>query len=148
MLTKTGFDSRHPESKGKPIVYVDYLESASWNWNIKRLGQEGTYKAVGSLLFRHAIVQSKEEDFRGRVGLHALPQASDFYEGLGMVKLANDSANSNLPYFELTEAAVSVKKCCQKGAFKTIYLFDLRKRELIFLGHRLVSLLPRLRLKT
>ena len=104
MLTKTGFDSRHPNSTGKPIVYIDYLESGPWNWNIEQIGQVGTYKAVGAVLFRQAVIQSREENFCGRIGLHALPQAIAFYQGLGMDNLGEDPTKSNLPYFELTEA--------------------------------------------
>jgi hypothetical protein len=107
MLTKTGLDSRHQESTGKPIVYIDYLESAPRNWVINQIGQRGVYKAIGSVLIRRAIIQSRDENFRGRIGLHALPQASAFYQGLGMVNLGNDPTKSNLPYFELTEANAS-----------------------------------------
>jgi len=59
-------------------------------------------------LFHQAILQSKDEGFQGRIGLHALPQASPFYQALGMVNLGNDPAKSNLPYLELTEANASV----------------------------------------
>ena len=108
MLTKLGLDSRHPDATGKPIVYIDYLESAPRNWVVNQIGQQGVYKAVGSVLFRQAVIQSKDENFRGRIGLHALPQAAAFYQGLGMVNMGNDLAKSNLPYFELTEANASV----------------------------------------
>lgn len=107
MMTKTGLDSRHQESTGKPIVYIDYLESAPRNWVIHQIGQQGVYKAIGSVLFRQAIIQSRVENFRGRLGLHALPRAAAFYQGLGMVNLGNDPAKSNLPYFELTEVNAS-----------------------------------------
>ena len=103
-----GLDSRHPDATGKPIVYIDYLESAPRNWVVNQIGQQGVYKAVGSVLFRQAVIQSKDENFRGRIGLHALPQAAAFYQGLGMVNMGNDLAKSNLPYFELTEANASV----------------------------------------
>ena len=36
MLTKTApYSARLPEDKGKPLVYVDYLETAPWNWRVK-----------------------------------------------------------------------------------------------------------------
>lgn len=108
MLTKMGLDSRHQKSLGKPIVYIDYLESAPRNWVVNQIGQKGVFKAIGSILFYQAILQSKDEGFRGRVGLHALPQAASFYQALGMVNLGNDPTKSNLPYFELTEASASV----------------------------------------
>ena len=89
-------------------MYIDYLESAPRNWVVNQIGQKGVFKAIGSVLFYQAILQSKDEGFRGRVGLHALPQAASFYQALGMVNLGNDPTKSNLPYFELTEASASV----------------------------------------
>ena len=92
-MTKTGLDSRHPNSTGKPIVYIDYLETAPWNWNLNKIGQIGTYRSVGSILFRQSVIQSKEESFRGRIGLHSLPQSVNFYESLGMENLGQTPAN-------------------------------------------------------
>ena len=47
--------------------------------------------------------QSKEEGFRGRVGLHALPQAELFYEkACGMTPLGREIAKQNLLYMELS----------------------------------------------
>jgi hypothetical protein len=38
MMTKTVPDvARHPGDRGMPIVYVDYVESAPWNWHIPAL---------------------------------------------------------------------------------------------------------------
>ena len=114
MMTKTGLDSRHPNSTGKPIVYIDYLETAPWNWNLNKIGQIGTYRSVGSILFRQSVIQSKKESFRGRIGLHSLPQSVNFYESLGMENLGPDPSKQNLPYFELTEAS-ALKFLSEKG---------------------------------
>ncbi|MFO0911884.1 MAG: hypothetical protein U0795_02920 [Pirellulales bacterium] len=79
MLTKTvSHAARLAVQRGKPLVYVDFLEAAPWNWNVVALERQGELRGVGSLLFRKAVVQSKEEGFRGRVGLHGLPQAHGF----------------------------------------------------------------------
>lgn len=106
MLTKTASHSaRLDEDHGKPLVYIDYLETAPWNWRVQPIGLEGRYKAVGSLLFREAVVQSHEEGFHGRVGLHALPQASRFYQrDCRMTSLGLDRRKENLQYFELARA--------------------------------------------
>lgn len=103
MLTKTAsMTSQMEETKDKPIVYVDFLEVAPWNWTIPPLGREGRYCAVGSVLLRRAIEQSKEEGFHGRVGLHSLRQAEEFYEKVGMTRLWRDSRKDDLFYFEFT----------------------------------------------
>jgi len=107
MLTKTvSHVAQLPAEKGRPLVYVDYLESAPWNWRIRPLGQEGQYKAVGTVLFREAVRQSVKEGFHGRVGLHALPKAEEFYRRCGLTPLGRDRRKQNLTYFELgpTEA--------------------------------------------
>ena len=50
-----------------------------------------------------AIHLSLAEEFSGRVGLHSLPQADDWYSrGCGMTDLGPDPAVQNLRYFEMT----------------------------------------------
>jgi hypothetical protein len=104
MMIRTAVQSAVlPPDSGRPLVYVDFLEAAPWNWRIKPLGQEPQFKGVGSLLFREAVEQSFKEDFHGRVGLHALPQAEAFYEGVcGMTRVRPDARKQNLVYFEFT----------------------------------------------
>lgn len=69
---------------------------------------KGTFRpaalsGVGSILM-HAIVElSKEQEFKGRVGLHSLPQANSFYANTcGMTDLEIDPAKEGLHYFEMT----------------------------------------------
>ena len=97
-LTKA---ARAPEQKGKPLVYVDYLEVAPWNR--PDLGQAVRYKGVGTALMVAAIAFSEQEGFKGRIGLHSLPQAESFYrDRCGMIDLGPDAAYQNLKYFEMT----------------------------------------------
>ncbi len=89
--------------QGRPLVYIDYLEVAPWNWKIPELNREGLFRGVGSVLFWKAVKQSEEEGFHGRVGLHALPQAELFYEkAMGMERLGPDPSKQDLLYFELS----------------------------------------------
>jgi hypothetical protein len=93
--------ARFPAQKGKPLVYVDYLEVAPWNR--PDLGQAVRYKGVGIALLLAAITLSGEEGFKGRIGLHSLPQADAFYrDRCGMIDLGPDAAYQNLRYFEMT----------------------------------------------
>jgi hypothetical protein len=114
MLTKTAsYTASLPPDKGKPLVYVDFLESAPWNWSIPEIGREGRFAGVGSVLLWRAVKQSEEEGFRGRVGLHALPQAESFYDNVfGMTPLGHDTNKENLLYMELT--AGQAKKILQR----------------------------------
>ena len=96
-LTKTG---REANQRGKPLVYVDYLEGAPWNR--PELGAAPRLRGVGSALITAAIALSEDEGFKGRLGLHSLPQADDYYRKIGMTDLGQDVAYQNLRYFEMT----------------------------------------------
>lgn len=94
------------EDRGKPLVYIDYLETAPWNLNYAELSQQGMYRGIGQVLFHMAVKHSKEEGFHGRVGLHALPQTESYYEqACGMTRFSKDPDKQNLVYFELSRAA-------------------------------------------
>jgi len=87
--------------KGKPLVYVDYLEVAPWNR--PDLGQAVRYKGVGTALMVAATALSEQEGFKGRIGLHSLPQAESYYrDRCGMIDLGPDATYQDLKYFEMT----------------------------------------------
>ena len=104
MLTKTAsHTARLDPDKNKPLVYIDFLEIAPWNWPIPEINRPGQFRQVGSALFWKAVKQSEQEGFKGRVGLHALPQAELFYEkAWGMTRLVRDDSKENLLYMELS----------------------------------------------
>lgn len=96
-LTKSGRAAAH---SGKPLVYIDYLETAPWNW--AELSRAPRYRGVGSALLVAAIALSIDEGFAGRIGLHALPQSEDFYRRQLMLDMGPDPTVQNLRYFEMT----------------------------------------------
>lgn len=99
-LTKS---AREPTDAGKPLAYIDYLETAPWNR--PDLGYDPPrLRGVGTALLVAVCALSEEEGFGGRIGLHSLPQADDFYRKIGMVDLGEDAAAHNLRYFEMTKA--------------------------------------------
>lgn len=103
MLIKTSTEfARLPPDEGKPLVYIDYLEAAPWNWVMPEICRAGQFRGIGSILFWAAMVRSVEEGFHGRVGLHSLPQSEQFYEKAGMETVGRDPNKQNLLYFELT----------------------------------------------
>ena len=88
--------------KNDHLVYVDFLEAAPWNRS-EMTQMPPRFSGAGSILILAAIEQSKMEGFRGRIGLHSLPQANDFYANkVGMTDLGQDAAYQNLRYFEMT----------------------------------------------
>jgi hypothetical protein len=89
-----------PPNKGEPLLYVKFLEVAPQN--LKPYAKPRKYLGVGRLFLRVAIDFSMSLGCKGRVGLHALPQAEMFYQTNGMTKLDHDPAHYNLRYFEFT----------------------------------------------
>ncbi|MDE2362149.1 MAG: hypothetical protein KGM42_05675 [Hyphomicrobiales bacterium] len=61
-----------------------------------------TISRVALALLTGAVARSREAGFKGRLGLHSLPQADSFYRRIGMIDLGLDSAYQNLRYFEMT----------------------------------------------
>jgi hypothetical protein len=103
-LTKS---ARLEKQKGKPLVYVEFLETAPWNRS--SLQNPPTFRGVGSLLIRVAIQQSIDQGFKGRLGLHSLPQANPFYaDTCGMSDLGTDPNHQELRYYEMTPEQANV----------------------------------------
>jgi hypothetical protein len=99
----TGKDARLDPDKGKPLVYVDFVETAPWN--AKEFTSAPIYKGVGVRLIQAAARSSVGEGFSGRIALHSLPQSRPFYTtACEMTALGPDAGYSNLEYFELTAA--------------------------------------------
>lgn len=106
MLLKTdGHFANLPNEAGRPLVYVTYLASAPWN--LRGVVDRPRFSGIGTLLMRAAIQVSIEAEFKGRVGLHALPQAESFYECHGFTCLGKDPDKENLKYYELSPEAAA-----------------------------------------
>ncbi len=102
----TGKNARLDPDKGKPLVYVDFIETAPWN--AKEFTSTPIYKGIGLRFVQAAARLSIDESFRGRVGLHSLGQSKPFYtNACEMTALGPDAAYGDLEYFELTAAKVA-----------------------------------------
>lgn len=102
MITELTKRARLPGQENDHLVYVDFVEAAPWNRR-EILGEPPRYSGCGSILIRAAIEYSKLEGFKGRIGLHSLPQANDFYANkVGMTDMGQDPDYQNLRYFEMT----------------------------------------------
>jgi hypothetical protein len=101
MVMVAGKNARLDPDAGKPLVYIDYLETAPWNLAV--MVDVPEYSGIGMVLMRTAVQLSHDEGFHGRIGLHALPQAEEFYrDKCGMQGCGLDQAYQNLPYYEMT----------------------------------------------
>jgi hypothetical protein len=101
MVTTAGHVARLGPDRGRPLVYVDYIESAPWNLAV--LSKKPKFSAIGVRLIKAAIRLSLDEEFHGRLGLHSLPRAEKFYrDTCRMTGLGADAGYQNLPYYEMT----------------------------------------------
>lgn len=94
--------AKEESQRGRPITQVLLISTAPWNR--PQLVQSPTYKGVGRILLSAAISLSIEEEHGGRIGLHALSGAEEWYrDACGMTDLGFE-AEKNMHYFEMTEA--------------------------------------------
>lgn len=93
---------RHASQLNEHLVYIDLVSTAPWNR--ARLVSNPLYRGVGIVLITEAILQSLDEDFDGRIGLHALPGSEPWYrQELNMESLGPDPTYHGLHYFEMTK---------------------------------------------
>jgi hypothetical protein len=101
MIASTVESCRLETQIGKPLVYVEFLETAPWNRTT--LTGKPRYHRVGPAMIDVAIQLSTHEGFQGRTGLHALPQSDDWYRNkCKMTDMGRDPKKQNLRYFEMT----------------------------------------------
>ena len=104
MVSTIAAKGRLQSQKGKAVLYIEFLETAPWN--IRDLAGAPQLLGVGVRLLEAAIEFSGEEGFGGRVGLHSLPQSTEFYRKY-MTDLGLDSSQSQgLRYFEMSAEQV------------------------------------------
>jgi hypothetical protein len=104
-LETAGRSGRIAAEKGKPLVYIDYLETAPWNIRplAQALGGTQQFGAVGTRLIEAAVRRSLEEGFKGRIALHSLSTSERFYlDVCGMTAVGRDPAKQDLLWCEFT----------------------------------------------
>ena len=117
MVRIAGKYARLDPDSSKLLVYVDYLEAAPWN--VYPLVDEPEYKGIGLMLMQSAVQLSYDEGFHGRIGLHSLPQAEEFYrDTCGMQGCGPDQSYENLPYYEMTRDIARGFALTSKGGGK------------------------------
>ena len=103
MVIRADKACRIPDQAGLPLIYVDYLAAAPWN--LAGMVVRPRFRGCGYVLIIEAIRLSRQKGYNGRVGLHSLPQAEDFYrKKCGMTDLGQDMDYEGLHYLEMTTA--------------------------------------------
>ncbi len=104
LVVTDGYFARVPPDTGKPIVYVDYVQSSPQN--NEDLVDKPRFGAIGSFLMEGAARLSIDMEFGGRLGLHSLNRSEGFYEKLGLVRVEIERHNRHargLWYYEWTQ---------------------------------------------
>jgi len=102
--TGTLYRCRTESQTGQELVYVDYVETAPWNLQtyMEALGRKRLYSGVGVRLMQAAVELSIDNELKGRVGLHSLPDSEAFYHKIGMTPHERDKNKQCLMWFEFT----------------------------------------------
>lgn len=100
MVSMVARRSRSATQTGKPVLYIEYIESAPWN--LKELTDAPKFSGVGVAFLEAAANLSIEEGFGGRVGLHSLPQSEPFYRRYMEDRGIDREHKEELRYFEMT----------------------------------------------
>ena len=92
------------------LVYVDFVESAPWNWELGKANRLPRFRGTGLQLMELAVRWSIDLGFQGRMGLHSLPQAESFYrDRCKMTDLGMDLVyKPPLRYFEFSKDQAKV----------------------------------------
>src|SRR5258708_27553518 len=101
MVDLARHQARLPPDVGKPLVYIDYLESAPWN--VKPMVDVPRYAGIGAVLVNVAVQVSIDEGFHGRTCMHSLANTASFYENRSQtIPSVFDSTKQNFSYFMMT----------------------------------------------
>lgn len=102
MLVDVTAFARLNGQKGREIVYIELFATAPWNRS--KLVADPKYKGVGRIFLETAISLSVDLGFKGRIGLHSLPQSLSWYYDVGQFTDGDFDPSKKMQYFEMTEA--------------------------------------------
>lgn len=97
------------EQSEEHLVYIDYIEIAPWN--LAYLSEIPQYRGIGSFFIEAAISLSQDVGLDGRIGLHSLDQAEQFYRRCGMTDCGLQQIGYDLSkyrYFEMTPTQAKI----------------------------------------
>jgi hypothetical protein len=102
MLVNLSRFAQHEVHRRREIAYVELLATAPWNR--PKFAATPKYKGVGRVLLATAISLSVDQGFKGRLGLHSLPQSVAWYADSGAFTDCGFDAEKKMHYFEMTES--------------------------------------------
>jgi hypothetical protein len=70
-------------------------------WNRADINNSPKYKGIGTTLITFAAIFSIHLGFEGKIGLHSVKTAENFYKRLDFLDLGNDINYKNYHYLEL-----------------------------------------------
>jgi hypothetical protein len=70
-------------------------------WNRPDINNSPKYKGIGTTLITFAAIFSIHLGFEGKIGLHSVKTAENFYKRLDFLDLGNDINYKNYHYLEL-----------------------------------------------
>lgn len=115
MIYVAQFSAKLAPDQNKPLVYLEFIETAPDCWPVKIAGVAPRFAGCGVQMLRQVVFESIDERFHGRVGLHSLDQSRRFYERHGMMFIEVDATKENLAYYEFTkETAATFVRCGDK----------------------------------
>ena len=101
MLVNLTKQARLESQRGLELVYIELVASAPWNR--PRFVDNPKYKGIGRHLVATAVSLSVELGFKGRIGLHSLPQSESWYRDEAKFATDGYDESKSMHYFELTE---------------------------------------------
>lgn len=102
MLVNLAKFARVGPAAGRELAYVELLATAPWNR--PKFVPTPKYKGVGLILVATAISLSADQGFKGRIGLHSLPQSVEWYVETGAFTDCGFDPDKKMRYFEMTES--------------------------------------------
>lgn len=92
--------ARLPSQRGLDLCYVELIATAPWNR--RNFTDRPKYKGSGRILLATAVSLSKELEFKGRLGLHSLPESETWYDPSRFTDCGFDDVK-RMQYYEMTE---------------------------------------------
>lgn len=93
--------ARIPSQMGLDLTYVELISAAPWNR--AKFTEKPKYKGAGLALIATAVSLSVGMEFKGRIGLHSLPESESWYGPIGFTDCGHHE-EKQMRYFEMTEA--------------------------------------------
>lgn len=108
VLDTNGHVCKDADNQGQKGIYVSYLAAAPWNIGrfMRAIHRKPILRGIGPILMKQSILISQFLQYEGRLILHSVPRAEEFYrKSCCMKDLGPENYNSEtLRRFEMTKS--------------------------------------------